>query len=296
MLTLPEHLAIVETIKGTTKRRGAKKQYNPAFPMNKLLLCADCQLQAKFTGSKKSNGIQRNITKYYWKYNCRGCGKSFHRDEVHAAISERLDQLSYENHQRKEFIVALATVWEQKQKDKLQYAANLQRQLEKLIADKSAMVQELVRADDDLRDDIRSEIVNLKAAITDTERKLHGASDLEKDLVDFMKFALEYTNILKDDWWELDHENRVRCQQLLLPGGISFNSQKKVSTPQISPIYSLQTKKKALNEDRDSLMVELIENSLHPLTLELERWQSIIGEHYTVQKLEEQRNRVANKP
>ena len=244
MLTMPEHLAIVETTEGTTKRRGAKKQYNPEFPMNKLLLCADCQLEAKFTGSKKSNGIQRNVTKYYWKYNCRGCGKSFHRDEVHAAITERLGQFSYENHQRKEFIVALATVLERKQKDKLQYAANLQKQLEKLNANKSAMIQKLVRADDDLKEDIRTEIVNIKAAIADTERKLHAASDLEQDLVDFMKFALEYTNILKEDWWEPDHENRVRCQQLLLPGGISFNSQKKVGTPEISPIYSLRAKQK----------------------------------------------------
>jgi hypothetical protein len=37
-------------------------------------------------------------------------------------------------------------------------------------------------------------------------------------------------------------------------------------------------------------MVELVEKSLHPLTLELERWQSIIGEHYLDYKLDEQRN------
>jgi hypothetical protein len=43
-------------------------------------------------------------------------------------------------------------------------------------------------------------------------------------------------------------------------------------------------------------MVELVENSLHPITEELKRWQSIIGEHYIDYKLEEQRNSLAYKP
>jgi hypothetical protein len=43
-------------------------------------------------------------------------------------------------------------------------------------------------------------------------------------------------------------------------------------------------------------MMELVENSLHPLTEELKRWQSVIGEHYIDFKLEEQRNSLANKP
>jgi hypothetical protein len=44
------------------------------------------------------------------------------------------------------------------------------------------------------------------------------------------------------------------------------------------------------------LMVELVENSLHPTIEELERWKSIIGEHYIDHKLEEQRNSLAYKP
>jgi hypothetical protein len=44
------------------------------------------------------------------------------------------------------------------------------------------------------------------------------------------------------------------------------------------------------------LVVELVENSLHPIVEELERWESIIGEHYLDYKLEEQRNGLAYKP
>jgi hypothetical protein len=43
-------------------------------------------------------------------------------------------------------------------------------------------------------------------------------------------------------------------------------------------------------------MVELVENSLHPITEELKRWQSIIGEHYIDHKLEEERNRLLINP
>jgi hypothetical protein len=43
-------------------------------------------------------------------------------------------------------------------------------------------------------------------------------------------------------------------------------------------------------------MVERLENCLYPLTVEPERWHSIIGEHYLDYKLEEQRNSLAYKP
>jgi hypothetical protein len=43
-------------------------------------------------------------------------------------------------------------------------------------------------------------------------------------------------------------------------------------------------------------MVELVENSLHPILAELERWESIIGEHYLDYKLQEERNRLAYRP
>ena len=43
------------------------------------------------------------------------------------------------------------------------------------------------------------------------------------------------------------------------------------------------------------LLVELIENSLHPLIDELERWQTIIGGHYIDYLLEEQRNSLVDR-
>ena len=81
--------------------------------------------------------------------------------------------------------------------------------------------------------------------------------DIHHDLVEFIKFSLEYTNRLKDDWWDLGQEDRLKCQQLLFPDGIRFQSNKKVGTGQISPLYRLASNKKDLRESRKSLMVEL---------------------------------------
>lgn len=54
--------------------------------------------------------------------------------------------------------------------------------------------------------------------------------------------------------------------------------------------------KKALSSLDNAHLEELVENSLHPIVEELERWESIIGEHYLDYKLEEQRNSLAYKP
>ncbi|MDB5185569.1 MAG: hypothetical protein JWL85_92 [Candidatus Saccharibacteria bacterium] len=72
---------------------------------------------------------------------------------------------------------------------------------------------------------------------------------------------------------------------------IHFHAQ--TQTVASSPQYS---KRKALAFAKAFFLVELVENSLHPITGELKRWQSIIGEHYIDYKLDEQRNKLVYKP
>ncbi len=257
MISLEEHEQLLRAFNGSIKPRGPKKQYNPDFPMNKVLTCEDCGGDIKFTGSRKNNGYSKKVTKFYYKYHCRGCGKAYHRDEVHQAITERLNQITYTGAQRKDFLEALATVWEKKQKDKLQTIRALEKKLAGLEVTKSGLVLEMARTDEEYKQDIRDEVDKVKAEMAAVTKDIEESSDLQEDLMDFMKFALEYTNMLKDDWWELSHDDRVRCQLLIIPGGISFNSLRKVGTPLISPIYSFQPNKKALRFSRKALMEEL---------------------------------------
>jgi DNA invertase Pin-like site-specific DNA recombinase len=259
MFSLEDHEELVRIFTGKFKPRGAKKQYNPDFPMNKIMLCEDCNNKVLFTGSRKNNGYTRKTTTYYWKYECRGCHKSYHRHDVHEKITERLAEIQYTGNQRQELIEALATVWSQKKKDKLQQIKALEQRSVSLQQTKSKLVVEMAQADTEYKQDIKDEIDKIKVQIANNETRVNQSDELQEDLLEFVKFGLEYTNTLMDDYWLLDHEDRVRCQQLILPGGISFNSAKKVGTPLISALYSLQPNKKDLRCDRKSLMVELAE-------------------------------------
>jgi DNA invertase Pin-like site-specific DNA recombinase len=280
MISLEDHEELVRIFTGKFKPRGTKKQYNPEFPMNKVLVCEDCGCEAKFTGSPKNNGYNRKTTTTYWKYECRGCHKSYHRQEVHDNITKRLSEIQYTGKQRQELIEALATVWGQKKKDKLQQIKALEQRSVALQQTKSKLVVEMAQADTEYKQDIKDEIDKIKAQIADNEALLNKSDELNEDLLGFVKFGLEYTNNLMDDWWTLDHEERVRCQQLILPGGISFNHAKKVGTPEISSIYSIQPNKKDLRFDRKSLMVEHLEKSSPLVIAEIERWNDIIGDDY----------------
>lgn len=257
MLSPDEQKRLIDMFSKTIKLRGHQKQYNPEFPMNKIMTCEDCGNEAKFSGSRKSNGFNRKKTTYYLKYNCRLCNKGYHRDVVHDAITKRLNEVTYSNEQREDFIAALKIVWEQKHKDRISQQKSLRARIEKLNEVKSGLLKEMVLSDESLKADLREEVNKVKIQIQELEKAMHDDEELQEDLINFVKFGLEYTNKLKDDWWQLNHEERVRCQILILPGGISFNSERKVGTTKISPIYSLDPNKKALREDRKALMVEL---------------------------------------
>lgn len=253
MISRNEHIRIVDIVKGRKiVQRASGKQYNPEFPMSKYLV-HDCQDGAKFTGGIQDNGHGG----LYPKYRCRKCNKQYKRADVHEAITNVLEQFDYGDAQKKEFQEALTAVWEEKKRDIIQQAKALQTRLEELQKDKSSLAKELARVDVSLKPDIEEELHEVKAQIEGVEATIRSQDDLEDDRVEFIKFGLEYTNRLKDDWWKLNQEERAQCKQLLFPAGIQFNSDKKVSTTHISPLYRLAASKKNLDFSRDSLLVEL---------------------------------------
>ena len=276
MLTKAEHQQLVEIFTAKTKPRGAKKQYNPDFPLNKILVCEDCGNDTKFTGSKKNNGYSRLKTSYYFKYHCRGCGKAYHRDTVHTELTNKLNKVQYTGAQKQELINALETVWRGQQADKLKYAQQLETRLTKLKETKSGLLNELAGADDSLKVDIKEQIADIRTIMGELETKIEAAKSIDQDLVEFITFALGYTEVLAEDWWQLDHEQQVQCQQLIFPGGISFNSQKKVGTTKLSPIFGFKTNKNAPDLSSGALMVELIEKSWHSIEQEISRWRSLL--------------------
>lgn len=220
--------------------------------MNKILI-HDCEEEAKFTGSFQSNGKGKK----YAKYRCRNCGKQYHRQEVHQNITKILGQFEYSGSQKKQFISALETVWHQKQQDNLSQVKTLQKRLEELQEEKSRLYRELANTDNEFKEGLKDEIRKIEAKIKEIESEISQANNLQEDLVEFVKFALNYTNILKEDWWQLNQPERLKCQQILFKDEIIFTSDKKVGTIQICLLYRLAANKKELRTSRNSLLVEL---------------------------------------
>ncbi len=263
MITIQEHEALIAIVAGHKPRDYSRKQYNPEFPMSKRL-AHDCQPEAKFTGFFQNNGHGRK----YPKYRCRKCGKQLLRDVIHAGVTKVLADLEYTDTQHDAFIEALTTTWKQKQYDALSHIKMLQRQLEKLKATKSGLVRRLSASPDTIDADIRDEVSAINEEISKLETKLEQNNGLQDDLVEFVKFALEYTTVLKEDWWLLNAEERLECEQLLFPAGICLDALEKVRTTEISPLYRLATNKKDLRFDRKSLLVELA--GIAPASVELQ--------------------------
>jgi len=96
-----------------------------------------------------------------------------------------------------------------------------------------------------------------------TDNYRHGKSfDTNDNLFDFLDFGLNYVDTLKGRFWDLEPGSKQHCLDLLFPGGVGIQKNKKVYTPQISPIYSLGIPSGQAKSDpkaaSKSQMVELV--------------------------------------
>jgi hypothetical protein len=69
--------------------------------------------------------------------------------------------------------------------------------------------------------------------------------DMESD--DFVKFAVNFTDRIKDKWWSISFNERKGGEQTLFNGEFYIDNSAKVHTPKLSTIYRLGTNKKDLD-------------------------------------------------
>lgn len=244
-----EEWEIASRIARGVKAKFTVKRHNPLFPLNGLL-CQECYFgaeskQGKFTGYEHSNGKKRNASKRYQRYHCRNCGKSFLRDELHSEISAYIDKVKLDEAYKQELAVSLRKAWAEIEQGALDKIRRLKTKLELAETQKTKLILSL--ADNpDLKDDLREAIATKKEEISLIMSDLEGAQDIESDFNEFVEFALDFVDNLKANWWELDHEDRLRCEQLIFPQYLRINEKRKVSTPEISVIYRYGAKQKDL--------------------------------------------------
>lgn len=244
-----EEWEIANRIARGVKAKFTVNRHNPLFPLNGLL-CQECYFGAdnkkgKFTGYEHSNGKRGGANKRYRRYHCRNCGKSFLRDDLHADIGAFVDNVKLDEAHKQQLKVSLRKAWAEIEQEALDKIRRLKAKLELTEAQKTNLIMSLAE-NPELKDDLREVIAIKKEEISSIASELDNAQDIEADFNEFVEFALDFVDNLKANWWELDHEDRLRCEQLIFPQYLRINEKRKVSTPEISAIYRYGAKQKDL--------------------------------------------------
>lgn len=237
----------VERLSRGLKVKFRVNRHNPDFPMNGMI-CERCHTEqkpaAKLTGYTNNNGKKGNSRRYYSRYHCRSCGTSYRRSDIHDEVSKFMESLSVNESARGKLLEALRSAWNESKADSIREVAVLRTRLLNEQAVKGQLIVSLATSPA-LREDIEQAINIKKATIKEIENQIEAAEDIDKEFETFCAFALEFVENLKQHWWELDHDNRLRCEQLLFPELLRITPRGKVSTPKLSPIYRYESTKKA---------------------------------------------------
>ena len=158
-------------------------------------------------------------------------------------ITRYLEPVKLSSEARTQLISSLRMAWAEIEQDSLAEITRLRSRLSFANDQKLRLVMSL--ADNpELKADMQEAINLKKEEIGIIEGELVKAEDLESDFNEFVEFSLDFVDNLKANWWTLDHEDRLRCEQLLFPQLLRINNKRKVSTPEISAIYRYEVMKK----------------------------------------------------
>ncbi|GAC1391545.1 MAG: hypothetical protein NVSMB46_04470 [Candidatus Saccharimonadales bacterium] len=250
MITVEEWETNVAIIKNRKKR--VKQQFNPNFRMNKALHLPCQHKDGKLTGINHGNG------KGWWReeYVCRACKKRVAKDLVHDSVNDVLERIRPSQNALKELGDALDKVWRNNEAYRLQRSKELSERKAGLQQRKSELITTIV-AYPDIADDIKEEIVKVKASIAEADLQIAESDNMDDDYREFVTYALNYSENLRSKWWELPKDSLEKCKQLLFSDEILVAQDGKVYTPALSPIYTLLDNKKAPESPSDALMVEL---------------------------------------
>ena len=250
MITIAQHEKIVDIVAGRKKRPAPRKNGNPKYPMNKVVVCDTCVGKGnifKFTGSNHTNGKTKKL---YEDYRCRGCGRVIKRDALHGRIERLFGGVDLSEKGRTEVLGALNAIWKDEEADMASRKQDLLAHLQIVEEAKSAQLDLLsdpslisLRADITLKiNDKKQEIKAIESQVARIENKIGN------DKAHFMKFALEFIDNLAKNYLKLSLKNIEVCKQAVFPAGFWVSDELKVYTPQISPIYRVRSQQKRFSE------------------------------------------------
>ena len=109
-----------------------------------------------------------------------------------------------------------------------------------------------------IQDNLLSSITKKKleiASLGDRLEQLHNSADDDKER--FLRFAHDFINNMGDRFLEISPADRLRCKQMIFPGGFRLDQNKKVYTPEVSILYRVGRNKKDTEVPLNSHLVRL---------------------------------------
>ena len=274
MFTIREHERLVAILKKRNPR--LRQKHNPEYPAANLIRHFECKhekLRSKFSGFAKDRGY-RSGKKRAKKptYRCRECRKEFSRQKLHDGIDAHLSSLEFLPDSTT-FKRTLIKVWRSQR-------GSVTQRINALQANNARVEADVIKTAADYANEPEGAAKNaLRLLLEDYDNQLKAigdditnTQDIDMESDDFVKFALNFTERLKDKWWSIPFDDRKGGEQILFNGEFYIDNYAKVHTPNLSSIYRLGTNKKALSELDNAHLVELpgiapgsVEQQLTPL-------------------------------
>lgn len=250
MITKDEYETNLALANGRKVRQ--KLKYNPDFKLNLALHEPCTDREGKLCGINHTNGKGW----YRKEYVCRNCKKRVPQAKVHESMGNLLRSMVAKENGLNELKKALRRVWNNNESYRVDRAKQLEMRKEALQEQKSELLRSL-SANPEIADDIKEEVVRIKAQIVEVDKQLAEDSDIDKEFAEFAAYALDYTEDLRSRWWDLPGKQLDECKQLLFRHEIIVKPDGNVYTPQISTIYSLLKTKPSMKAGKNVEMVEL---------------------------------------
>lgn len=285
LITIEQHNKLFSIMDKKKKHQsGPNLEGNPKYPLSNFVSCRRCEHSSngRVAGLDLTNG---KTAKKYEKYRCRSCKKYQNRDDLHEKIKAQFDDHQITPKGREDLLEALNIVWKQQEGQAEQEVIRIRHKISNL---NQTISQQVEAATDPAIADIKKEILcsiakkkNEIISLEDRLKELTQGANNDKE--QFLKFAFRFVDKMGSNFLDINlvsKENRLRCKQLVFPGGFWLDENDKVYTPEISPLYRLAGKKKDTEVSDISHVVQQVGKSLHLIRGEVVRWREILAVPY----------------
>lgn len=261
LIPLKQHYELIRIMENKKKYQTVpRKNGNPNYPLSNIVTCDICINKSKiprYVGYAHGNGKNSNLV--YHKYRCRACNRYLSRDELHPQIKQQFANNPITKEGLNDFIEALDIVWKQQDAQANQTINRLNQNIVSLNEDINKRVIAAIEPSNvAIKDEIMAIIAKNKDEIIKLEVELSLLQEkADSDKEQFLRFAYNFVDNMGSRFLEISHENRLRCKQIVFPAGFYLNASNKVYTPEISPLITLQVKKRDTEVSNKSHLVRV---------------------------------------